>query len=92
MPKRKEPETKAGRVSARDVISHINKKVGHEVAHSLKDENPSDVVGWIPTGATWLDGIIARGMWAGIPIGKISSIAGLESCVTKDTKIKVILE
>lgn len=90
--KSKTKETKAGKISPKDIRSHINKKLGNEVAHSLVDENPSDVVDWIPTGALWLDGIIARGMMAGIPVGKISSIAGLEGCLTRDTKIKVIIE
>ncbi len=57
----------------------INKKAGHEVAHSLVDENPTEVKEWIPTGSRWLDSIICKGKLAGIPVGKISEIAGLEA-------------
>ena len=57
----------------------INKKAGFDVAFSLKDENPTQVDQFIPTGCKWLDGIIKRGDWAGIPVGKVSEIAGLEA-------------
>ena len=29
----------------------INKKAGREVAHSLQDNNPTEVTEWIPTGS-----------------------------------------
>jgi len=57
----------------------INKKVGLDVAHNLGKDNPTEVKEWIPTGSRWLDSIICRGKLAGIPVGKISEIAGLES-------------
>lgn len=57
----------------------INKKAGREVAHSLQDSNPTEVNEWIPTGSRWLDSIICKGKLAGIPVGKISEIAGLEA-------------
>ena len=57
----------------------INKKAGIEVAHDLTKENPTEVREWIPTGSRWLDSIICRGKLAGIPVGKITEIAGLES-------------
>jgi recombination protein RecA len=47
------------------------------VAHNLKKENPTQVTKWIPTGSRWLDSIICRGKLAGIPVGKITEIAGL---------------
>jgi hypothetical protein len=52
---------------------------------------------WIPTGSRWLDSIIAKPdisgtKRAGIPMGKIVEIAGLESCVTEDTEIEVLIE
>lgn len=56
----------------------LNKKMGMTVAHTMGDNNPSEVVDWIPTGCTWLDGIICRGKIAGIPVGRITEIAGLE--------------
>jgi len=37
------------------------------------------VTQWIPTGSRWLDSITCRGKLAGIPVGKITEIAGLES-------------
>jgi recombination protein RecA len=61
------------------VRSIINKKAGREVAHSLQNNNPTEVMEWIPTGSRWLDSIICKGKLAGIPVGKISEIAGLEA-------------
>jgi len=72
-------KSKVGTVSVGDLRSLINKASGMEVAYNLKDENPTEVKEWIPTGSRWLDSIICRGKLAGIPIGKISEIAGLES-------------
>ncbi len=40
---------------------------------------PTEVKEWIPTGSRWLNSIICRGKYAGIPIGKISEIAGLSA-------------
>jgi recombination protein RecA len=56
----------------------VNKKYGQEVAHDLSKENPTEVTDWISTGARWLDSIICRGKLGGIPVGKITEIAGLE--------------
>lgn len=70
---------KPGKVSIDEVRRLLNKKAGHEVAHSLKDENPTQVKQWIPTGSRWLDSIICKGNLAGIPVGKIVEIAGLEA-------------
>ena len=68
-----------GKLSGTDIRTLLNKKAGQEIAFSLKDENPSEVVGWIPTGSKWLDSIICKGQYGGIPVGKISEISGLES-------------
>lgn len=57
----------------------LNKMSGGDVAFDLTQENPTEVKYWIPTGATWLDGIIARGIRAGIPGCKVTEIAGLEA-------------
>ena len=57
----------------------INKKAGRQVAHSLMHDNPTQVKDWIPTGSRWLDSIICKGQLAGVPVGKITEIAGLES-------------
>lgn len=68
-----------GRLSIADMKKLVNKSAGANVAFSLKDENPTEVDEFIPTGSKWLDGIIRRGKWGGIPVSKISEIAGLEA-------------
>ena len=54
-------------------------KSGLDVAHDLREDNPTEVKEWIPTGSRWLDSIICRGKMAGIPVGKITELAGLSS-------------
>lgn len=71
--------TSTGKLSISAMQKLINKKAGMNVAYNLKEENPTEVVQWIPTGSRWLDSIISRGKLAGIPVGKITEIAGLES-------------
>ena len=70
---------KKGALDIASIRSIINKKAGREVAHSLQDSNPTEVNEWIATGSRWLDSIICKGKLAGIPVGKISEIAGLEA-------------
>lgn len=70
---------KKGSLDIASIRKIINKKAGREVAHSLEGDNPTEVKEWIPTGSRWLDSIICKGHLAGIPAGKISEIAGLES-------------
>jgi|TARA_R110001583_G_scaffold26294_5_gene94739 recombination protein RecA len=72
-------KSKAGRLNIADMKKLINKKVGFNVAFSLKEDNPTQVEQFIPTGCKWLDGVVCRGKWGGIPVGKISEIAGLEA-------------
>lgn len=73
-------QAKAGRLSIDQMRKLINKKAGQEVAVDLADEsNPTIVKEWIPTGSRWLDSIICRGKLAGIPVGKVTEIAGLEA-------------
>lgn len=72
-------KSKPGKVSFSDMRNVINKKHGQNIAYDLTQENPTEVTGWIPTGSRWLDAIVCRGKYAGIPIGKITEIAGLES-------------
>ena len=71
--------TKAGKINIADMKKFINKKVGLDVAHDLREDNPTEVKEWIPTGSRWLDSIICRGKMAGIPVGKITELAGLSS-------------
>ena len=42
---------KAGAVELKEIRKLLNKKAGREVAHSLKEENPTEVKEWIPTGS-----------------------------------------
>jgi len=69
---------KLGRLSIGEMRSLINKKAGMEVAFDLTKDSPTQVKDWIPTGSRWLDSIICQGQLAGIPVGKIVEIAGLE--------------
>ena len=69
----------AGKLSISQMRDLINKKAGIEVAHNLTEDNPTEVTDWISTGSRWLDSIICRGKLAGIPVGKIVEIAGLEA-------------
>ena len=71
--------TKTGKVSVAAMRKLLNKKEGRQIAYDLTESNPTDVNEWIPTGSRWLDSIICRGKYAGIPMGKIVEIAGLES-------------
>ena len=75
----KATKIKPGKISLDEIRKIVNKKAGHEVAHSLVGENPTEVKEWIPTGSRWLDAIICKGKLAGIPVGKIVEIAGLEA-------------
>jgi len=68
-----------GKLSMADMRKLINKKAGMSVAHDLNEANPTEVTQWIPTGSRWLDSIISRGEYAGIPVGKVTEIAGLEA-------------
>jgi recombination protein RecA len=72
-------KAKAGRVAMQDLMKLVNKKAGRNVAHDLTGENPTKVKEWIPTGSRWLDSIVCRGQVAGVPVGKVTEIAGLES-------------
>jgi len=75
----KTKQNQTGKLSIADMRSLINKKAGMNVAHNLNDGSPTIVKEWISTGSRWLDSIICRGHIAGVPVGKITEIAGLES-------------
>lgn len=76
MAKKKEVSQTTGKINTSALRDILNKAAGIEVAYDLREENPTEVTDWIPTGSTWLDCIIAKGMKAGIPVGKISELAG----------------
>jgi len=68
-------------------------KDGTKVAFFLDEkEDPSNISEWISTGSDILDLAICNRKHCGLPVGRISEINGLESCVTEDTKIDVILD
>ena len=72
-------KVKTGRLSIEEMRKMINKKAGADIAHNLNEDNPTEVNDWIPTGSRWLDSIICKGKLAGIPVGKVTEIAGLEA-------------
>ena len=77
MPKKKTQNNKnLGKINIADCI---NSKLGKKISFNLKESNPTKVVQWIPTGSRWLDSIISRGNYAGIPVGKVTEIAGLSA-------------
>lgn len=73
----------AGKISPKSAADSIrdliNKKTGFNVSYNLNDKSPTEVKEWIPTGSRWLDSIICKGQMAGIPVGKVTEIAGLEA-------------
>ena len=71
--------TKPGKISISDMKKAINKKLGMEVAYDLNNENPASIKDWIPTGSTILDWMIYPGKTAGIPVGRITELAGLSA-------------
>jgi recombination protein RecA len=72
-------QVKPGKISIKDLKKSMNKAMGIEAAYDLTEESPTEVKEWIPTGSRWLDAIIAKGKMGGIPVGKITEIAGLSS-------------
>ena len=68
-----------GKMSPDDIRKLLNKTAGQQISHNLNKDNPTNVKEWIPTGSRWLDSIACRGRLAGIPVGKVTEIAGLES-------------
>jgi len=71
-------EVKAGKVDVAELRKALNTKLKGAV-YDLREQNPTDVKDWISTGSTWLDGIVCKGKMAGIPVGKIVEIAGLQA-------------
>jgi recombination protein RecA len=60
-----------------DLISSLNKDLGHRVAYNLaSDQSPTHVKRWISTGSKGLDYIIANRRDGGLPEGRIIEIFG----------------
>ena len=72
-------KTKPGKVDIGDFKKALNKKLGIEVAYDLNHENPASIKDWISTGSTILDWLIYPGKRAGIPVGRITELAGLSA-------------
>ena len=68
-----------GKMSPDDIRKLLNKSAGQKISHNLNKDNPTNVKEWIPTGSRWLDSVVCRGKLSGIPVGKVTEIAGLES-------------
>ena len=69
-------QKKAGKINIAELKKSMNKSMGVEAAYDLREDNPTEVKDWIPIGSRWLDSIICKGKMAGIPVGKITEIAG----------------
>lgn len=65
----------------KELVKNLNKKMKDNVAFELEAEDGSisDVNLFIPTGCTELDYIIRNEPGGGIPVGKISTVSGLEA-------------
>ncbi len=70
---------KTGKLSPGQIRALLHKEKGDAVSYDLSGANPTEVTEWIPTGSRWLDSIICKGKLAGIPLGKIVEISGLEA-------------
>ena len=62
------------------IASELNKTFKHQKVAYFLDEanNPTDVTDYISTGSTILDLAIANKPNAGVPVGKITELNGLE--------------
>lgn len=78
-----------------EVLSESLNKLSKDqkVAYFLDtDDAPTNVVGYVSTGATLLDLAISNRKDGGMPVGRIVEVTGLEQCVTEDTLIDVIID
>ena len=73
-----------------DLRKELNKAAKENVAFDLHGDNPTDVKTWIPTGSTLLDYIISNRRDGGIPVGKLTTIAG-ESASGKSLVVTQIM-
>lgn len=79
-----------------DLISELISSLNSEgkIAYSLQDDeiNPSSIENWVSTGSPVLNIIFSNKIDGGYPCGRIIEVAGLESCVTEDTIVDIIIE
>jgi len=79
MKKRKE-KVAPGKIDMSALRRMADKVAGSKISTDLEaGENLADVTEWIPTGSSWLDAAICRGKRAGIPVGRVTELAGLSS-------------
>ena len=81
---------KSGNSLVSDLRSELNKAAKENIAYDLHGDNPTDVKTWISTGSTLLDYIISNRRAGGIPVGKLTTIAG-ESASGKSLIVTQIL-
>ena len=82
--------TKPGNSLANELRNELNKAAKENVAYDLHGDNPTNVKTWISTGSTLLDYIISNRRDGGIPVGKLTTIAG-ESASGKSLVVTQIL-
>ena len=82
--------TKTGNSLANELRNELNKAAKENVAYDLHGDNPTNVKTWISTGSTLLDYIVSNRRDGGIPVGKLTTIAG-ESASGKSLIVTQIL-
>ena len=82
--------TKSGNSLVNELRNELNKAAKENVAYDLHGDNPTNVKTWISTGSTLLDYIISNRRDGGIPVGKLTTIAG-ESASGKSLVVTQIL-
>jgi recombination protein RecA len=82
--------TKPGNSLVNELRNELNKAAKENVAYDLHGDNPTNVKTWISTGSTLLDYIISNRRDGGIPVGKLTTIAG-ESASGKSLVVTQIL-
>lgn len=78
--------------SLAEALNTANKDNGKVAFFLNESEDPSKITDWISTGEHQLDIAISNRPNGGLPVGRIIELTGLEACVTRDTKIKVIID
>jgi RecA/RadA recombinase len=74
-----------------DALNKLNKD--EKIAYFIGEEDtPTDFSDFISTGSSMLDLAIGNRPHAGIAVGRITELTGLEGCVTEDTLVDIIVE
>jgi RecA/RadA recombinase len=75
-----------------EALNKANKDNGKVAFFLNESEDPSKITDWISTGEHQLDISISNRPNGGLPVGRITELTGLEACVTRDTKIKALVD